>query len=60
MCIRDRINTLSAALPFTAVEKQALLEARTTEDRAALLTTLMGIEIDSDSPADRYSPPTIH
>jgi Lon protease-like protein len=54
------VNTLSAALPFTPVEKQALLEARTTADRASLLLTLMGIDLDSRTRDLPYSPPTIH
>lgn len=54
------VNTLSTALPFSAVEKQALLEARTCEDRAALLMTLMGIDLDTAPGHEPYSPPTIH
>jgi Lon protease-like protein len=57
---RRLVSTLSAALPFTAVEKQALLEARSSEDRASLLMTLMAIDIDSASQPSPYSPPTIH
>jgi len=57
---RRLVNTLSTALPFTAVEKQTLLEAQSPEDRAALLVTLMGIESDSSTRSQSYSPPTIH
>jgi Lon protease-like protein len=35
------ISTLSVVLPFDAAEKQALLEARTLEDRARLLQCLL-------------------
>jgi Lon protease-like protein len=38
------INSLSAGCPFTNAEKQALLEARTTEDRCAALITLLEME----------------
>ena len=54
------VNTLSTALPFSSVEKQALLEARSAEERASLLLTLMGIDLDSGGRQDLYSPPTIH
>lgn len=54
------VNTLSTALPFTSVEKQALLEARTPEDRTSLLMTLMGIELDTTSRHQSSSPPTIN
>jgi len=58
---RRLVNTLSTALPFTPVEKQALLEARSTEDRASLLIVLMGIELDSTASIRPVSsPPTIH
>jgi uncharacterized protein len=57
---RRLVNTLSTALPFTAVEKQALLEARSDEDRASLLISLMEMDLDSVSPQPSYSPPTIH
>jgi Lon protease-like protein len=52
------VNLLSTALPFSPAEKQALLEARSTQDRAELLTTLIDIEIEATprSPA----PPTVH
>jgi Lon protease-like protein len=54
------VNSLSTALPLGAVEKQALLEARTPEDRASLLVTLMGIDFDPANGHETYSPPTIH
>lgn len=54
------VNTLSTALPFTSVEKQALLEAGTPEERTSLLMTLMGIELDITSRHQSPSPPTIN
>lgn len=49
------INSLSMALPFEPAEKQALLEARTLEDRAQALTALLRIDAaddgDDDGPA---------
>ena len=54
------VNALSTALPLTAVEKQALLEARSLEDRASLLMTLMGMDLESGSRHQSYSPPAIH
>ena len=54
------VSTLSTALPFGSVEKQALLEAYSPEDRASLLLTLMGIDLESGGPGQVYSPPTIH
>ena len=57
---RRLVNTLSAALPFTPVEKQALLEAHSTEDRASLLTSLMGMDLEAVGRPALYSPPTIH
>lgn len=38
------INSLSVGCPFTNPEKQALLEARTIEDRCAALITLLEME----------------
>lgn len=38
------INSLSAGCPFTNAEKQALLEARSLEDRCAALITLLQME----------------
>lgn len=54
------VNTLSTALPFSPAEKQALLEAHSSDDRAALLMRLMGMELDSARPNRSPSPPTIH
>jgi Lon protease-like protein len=54
------VNTLSTALPLTAVEKQALLEAHASEDRAAMLMTLMAIDLEAPTQPVRHSPPTIH
>lgn len=54
------VSTLSVALPFSSVEKQALLEAGPGEDRASLLMTLMGIDLDTTSPEPANTPPTIH
>jgi Lon protease-like protein len=47
------INSLAMALPFEPAEKQALLEARTLDDRAVALTALLRIEAaapDDDEP----------
>lgn len=57
---RRLVNSLSTALPFTPVEKQALLEARSPMDRASLLTSLMGMDLDSENPSWSYSPPIIN
>ena len=54
------VNTLSTALPFTSVEKQALLEATSPEERATLLITLMEIGLGAEGASVPYSPPTIH
>lgn len=54
------VSTLSAALPFSPVEKQALLEAYSPEDRASLLVTLMSMDVESSDRGASYSPPTIH
>jgi Lon protease-like protein len=54
------VSTLSTALPFTAVEKQALLEAPSSEDRAAMLMTLMAIDLEASIQPVPHSPPTIH
>ncbi len=53
------INMLSTLLPFAPAEKQALLEARAPQDRAELLATLMGIELES-GPEDPRSTASIH
>jgi Lon protease-like protein len=52
------VNVLSTALPFSPAEKQALLEAHSPDERAQLLTTLMGIELRTTARAP--SPPTVH
>lgn len=57
---RRLVNALSTALPFTPVEKQALLEARSMADRSSLLLSLMGMDLHSPSPAPAPPPPTIH
>lgn len=57
---RRLVNTLSAALPFSPVEKQALLEARTEVERAALLVSLMEMDLDSVKRPEATSPPTIN
>jgi Lon protease-like protein len=48
------VNSLSMALPFEPPEKQALLEAATLADRAAVLTALLRIDAadggDGDGP----------
>jgi uncharacterized protein len=43
------VNALAAACPFTPQEKQALLEADTLADRAALLTALCEMDTDGGS-----------
>ncbi|MGV9008095.1 LON peptidase substrate-binding domain-containing protein [Brevundimonas sp.] len=49
------INSLSMALPFDGAEKQALLEAVTLPDRAAVLTALLTIDaadtLDGEAPS---------
>jgi Lon protease-like protein len=54
------VNTLSTALPFSPVEKQALLEAHSPDDRASLLMSLMGMGLDTAGRDQSESPPTIH
>jgi Lon protease-like protein len=51
------INSLSMALPFTTVEKQALLEARDLEARRLALTALL--EIDGAGGVDDDAAPSI-
>jgi Lon protease-like protein len=46
------INSLCMALPFSRVEKQALLEAEDLEGRRAVLTTLLEIEAASGAEDD--------
>jgi Lon protease-like protein len=54
------VNGLSAALPFTAAEKQALLEAVDVKRRESLLLALMTLGFDPNS--GRIPPPasTVH
>jgi len=47
-------------LLWVAWAEEELLEARTLEDRTALLMTLMGIELDTTSRHQSPSPPTIN
>jgi Lon protease-like protein len=49
------VNSLAMALPFTAQEKQALLEAVTVADRAETLTILLKIQAADDG----EPPPTL-
>jgi Lon protease-like protein len=51
------INSLAMALPFSTVEKQALLEAADLEARRLILTTLL--EIDSAGSGDDDAPRSI-
>ena len=53
----DALTTsLSMALPFEAAEKQALMEARTLEERAATLTALLRIDAAGRSDEDDDEP----
>lgn len=54
------LNGLSAALPFSPAEKQALLEAPTPEERQELLLELMGWGFEDYDGNDYYAPPTIN
>ncbi len=45
------VNALSAACPFGPQEKQALLEATTVADRAALMVALCEMDVGSTSPS---------
>lgn len=45
------VNALAAACPFTAQEKQALLEAATVADRAALMIALCEMDMGGGGPA---------
>ena len=45
------VNALSAACPFDPQEKQALLEAGTVADRAALMVALCEMDISTSGPA---------
>jgi Lon protease-like protein len=51
------INSLSMALPFEPVEKQALIEAMELMDRCTVLTALM--RIDAADTGDGEGPPSI-
>lgn len=54
------LNGLAVALPFHAAEKQALLEAASPHDRAALLLALMDMGIEAGPAGGEYAPPTLH
>ena len=43
------INSLSILCPFENDEKQALLEAKTIDDRVKILTTLMEMNIKAET-----------
>jgi len=51
------VNSLSMALPLSAAEKQALLEAVTLAERTETLTVLLKIEAAGE---DGDSPPALH
>lgn len=48
------VNTLSMLCPFQEIEKQALLEADSLEERAKLLTSLMQIEVLDNNLGNEY------
>lgn len=54
------LNGLSAALPFSPAEKQALLEAPTPEERQELLLELMGWGFEQYDGESYYSPPVVN
>ena len=54
------INSLSAALPFSPVEKQTLLEAHSPHERAELLLTFIGFDVETVVAGTTFSPPTIN
>ena len=54
------LNGLSAALPFSPGEKQALLEAPTPEERQELLLELMGWGFEQYDGESYYSPPIVN
>lgn len=54
------LNGLSAALPFSPAEKQALLEAPTPGERQELLLELMGWGFDQYDGDDYYAPPIVN
>jgi hypothetical protein len=45
--IEQLVNSLAMACPFTPGERQALLEAVTTRDRAGILTALVEMSVAS-------------
>ena len=51
---------LLPALPFTPLEKQALLEASSLEERQELLFKLTGMGIARGDPSRLWEPPTVH
>lgn len=55
----ELLHTLVMALPFSAVEKQALLEAPTPEDRCALLMHTLTLNVSGKS-ENPHSPPTMN
>jgi len=55
------VNALSSALPFSPLEKQALLEAPDIEQREQVMLTLMGMAPDDLSrPEDYFSAPVVN
>ena len=54
------LNGLSMSLPFTAAEKQALLEAPDVAEREKLLLTLLGMNVESSLPGHYDTPPSIN
>lgn len=49
------INTLAMALPFSPVEKQALLEAANADERLELLLSLLAMGFDAHAPASHWT-----
>lgn len=58
--VRGLVNALSAALPFTPVERQALLEASNVGDRQELLLTLMEMAAGPVGELDESDSPPVH
>ncbi len=54
------VNALSAALPFTPVERQALLEASSVAERQALLVSLMEMAVGPMPASGEYESPSVH
>lgn len=54
------LNALCVALPFSPVEKQALLEAADPGQREELLLTLIGMGLEETTIERYYSPPTVN